>query len=314
MQTSNITSGNGGKERLKIFGHLGAFLTVAAWGSSFIATKVLMEDGGFTPVEVFLYRFTLAYLILLIFTFKHIRSNNWRDEFQFLICGICSGSLYFITENYALQYTTAGNVSLLSALSPIFTTLLMALVFRARIPNGVIIGSVVAAVGAGCVVMSHGEELSFNPLGDLLALSSALSWAVYAILVKRLTPHYSTFFVTRKLFFYGVITALPLLLIQKEPYHLYELFDISNPTYLLNFLFLALICSLTAYILWNESMKILGPVTTNNYIYMQPLATMVIAYFLLSEKIYLLGYIGCALVIGGLIIADKLDFNKLRKK
>ncbi len=312
MQTSQSPAGI--NNRPKIFGHIGAFLTVSAWGSSFIATKVLMEDGGFTPVEVFVYRFTLAYLILLLFTFKKLRANNLRDEFQFLVCGICSGSLYFITENYALQYTTAGNVSLLSALSPIFTTLLMAIVFRAKISNGVIIGSIVAALGVGFVVMSHGEGFSFNPLGDFLALSSAMSWAIYAIMVKQLTPHYSTFFVTRKLFFYGVITALPLFIIQKQPLHLYELFDFSTPTYLLNFLFLALICSLTAYIFWNESMKILGPVTANNYLYMQPLATMIIAYFLIDEKIYLLGYVGCALIIGGLIIADKFDFKKLKGK
>lgn len=307
MQTAKPATGN---RNFKIFGHLGAFLTVAAWGSSFIATKVLMEQGHFSPVEVFVYRFTLAYSILLLFTFKKIRSNSWRDELQFLICGVCSGSLYFITENYALNHTTAGNVSLLSSLSPIFTTLLMAIVFKARIAGGVIIGSILAAVGVTFVVVGKGEGLSFNPLGDLLALSSALSWAVYAIMVKRLTPLYSTFFITRKLFFYGVITAIPLLLLQKEPYHLAELFNLSNPTYLLNLLFLALICSLTAYILWNESMKILGPVTANNYLYLQPLSTMVIAYFMLHEKIALMGYIGCVLIIGGLIIADKLELKK----
>ena len=53
-------------------------------------------------------------------------------------------------------------------------------------------------------------------------------------------------------------------------------------------------------------MKILGQVTANNYLYLQPLVTMVAAYFILGEDIMLLGYVGCVLIVGGLIISDKM--------
>lgn len=293
------------KKYALLLGHVGALITVTAWGTSFLSTKILMADGGFTPVEMFVYRFAMAYLLLLLFTFKKIRSNNWRDELALALCGICSGSLYFITENYALQNTTAGNVSLLASISPIFTTILMAAVFRQRIAFGVGFGSVVAFIGAACIILSHGEGLEIRPLGDLLALSAALSWAVYSIAVKRLIPIYNSLFITRKMFFYGVLTALPLLLLQGPPYHLALLIDFSQPQYALNFLFLVVMCSMAAYIIWNESMKALGPVTANNYLYMQPLVTMIAAFFVLDEHIYPLGYAGCILIIGGLIIADK---------
>ncbi len=71
-----------------------------------------------------------------------------------------------------------------------------------------------------------------------------------------------------------------------------------------------LICSIAAYLIWNEAMKTLGPVTSNNYLYMQPLVTMVAGYFMLGENIYLLGYIGCVLIVGGLVISDKLKIGK----
>ncbi len=295
---------------LKTLGHLAALLTVTAWGSSFISTKVLMEDGGFTPVEVYIYRFALAYVLLLCFTFKRLFSRSWRDELQFFLCGICSGTLYFITENYALLYTTTGNVSLLSAVSPLFTTLLMAAVYKMKPGKGVIIGSFAAFIGVGCVIFSTplamGEGLEINPTGDLLALSSALSWAIYAVAIKSLIPHYSTFFITRKLFFYGVLTAIPFLLLQEAPSHIGELLNLAQPQYLLNLLFLVVMCSLMAYIFWNESMRLIGPVAANNYLYLQPLVTMIAAYFIFGEHIYLLGYIGCALIIGGLAVADKI--------
>lgn len=306
-----LSSGN----YLKILAHLGAFLTVCAWGTSFISSKVLMEEGGFSPVEVYTYRFTIAYLLILLLTFRKILSNNWKDELQFVICGICAGSLYFITENYALKHTTTGNVSLLSAVSPLITTALMALVYRIRAGAGVIIGSAIAFLGVAFVIFSHGEGLEINPLGDLLALSSAFSWAIYTIVVKRLIPLYSSLFITRKLFFYGVLSSVPMLLLtQKGGYHLGLLFDLSHPQFLLNMLFLVVMCSVAAYLLWNQAMKVLGPVSANNYIYAQPLVTMIVAYFIFGEEITILGYIGCALIIGGLITADKLKLGKDRLK
>ncbi len=299
--------GGGGK---KLLGHLGALVTVIAWGSSFVFTKVLMEDGHFSPVETYVYRFVLAYLCLLPFTLKRIFARNWRDEMQLALCGICSGTLYFVLENYALKLTSTANVALLSSMSPLFTALLFAIVFHTSLKKGVIWGSIVAIVGVAMVILAAplalGEGLKINPAGDLLALSSAVAWAIYGVGIKRLTPLYSTTFITRKMFFYGVLTALPLMLIGHEPTHLGLLFNLSQPQFLINMLFLVLICSVMGYVIWNEAIKILGPVSANNYIYIQPIVTMILGAIWLHETIYVLSIIGCILIIGGLIAADKI--------
>lgn len=298
------------RKNSKLTGHLGALLTVICWGCSFIASKVLMEGASMTPVEVYVYRFTLAYFMMLAFTFREIRSKSWKDELQMALCGICSGTLYFLMENYALMYTTTGNVSLLSSISPLFIAILLSIIYKTPMKKGEIIGSAVAFGGVALVIMSEsiskGLGLEIHPIGDILAITCALSWAVYSIAIKRLIPIYSTLFLTRKLFFYGLITSLPLLLLQREPLHLEVLFDFSRPVFLLNLLFLAVMCSSMAYLLWNESMKIIGPLATNNYLYIQPPVTMFAGCILLGETIYPFGYVGCALVLLGLIIADKM--------
>lgn len=291
---------------LKILAHIGALLVMIAWGSSFLCTKVLMIDGGFSPVEMFVYRFAVAYILLLFLTFRKIMANNWKDELQFLICGLCAGSLYFITENYALKNTSAGNVSLLASMSPIFTAVLLSVFYKTKMKFGTILGSIIAFVGVGCIIFSNGEGFTIRPTGDLLALSAALSWAIYTIAIKRLSPIYTSLFITRKLFFYGVLTALPLLLIQDSPLHLLQLFDFNHADYIANFLFLVLFCSVAAYLIWNEVMKVLGSVTANNYLYLQPMVTMIAAYYVLDEEIAVIGYIGCALIISGLVVSDKL--------
>lgn len=282
---------------------------MVAWGTSFLSSKVLMVNGGFSPVEVFVYRFIFAYCILLAMTCKKIKANNLKDEFLFLICGLCAGSIYFVAENYALEYTTTGNVSLLVSISPIFTTILMAFIYRFMPKPNVIIGSIVAFIGVACIIFSGDEEFEINPLGDMIALSASISWAIYTIVVKSLTPIYSSLFISRKMFFYGVITALPLLLIQDQPLRLWLIFDFNQPEFMLNFLFLGLFCSAFAYLVWNEAMKILGPIKANNYLYMQPLITLIAGYFILDERIFFLGYLGCFLIIGGIIFSEKIQFK-----
>ena len=291
---------------LKPLGHLGALIVMIAWGTSFLSSKVLMVDGGFTPVEVFIYRFVFAYCILLSFTFKKIMANNLKDELLLLTCGMCAGSIYFVSENYALQFTSTGNVSLLVSTTPIFTTILMAMIYRVIPKKNVIWGSLISFGGVTCIIFSSGENFEIKPTGDIIALCAAISWAIYTIVVKRLNPIYSSLFITRKLFFYGVITGLPLLIVQEQPLHLKLLFDLNQPTFLINFIFLGLLCSAFAYLIWNEVMKILGSIMSNNYLYVQPLVTMIAGYIVLGEKISFLGYLGCFFIIGGILISDKL--------
>lgn len=296
----------GNSRILLILAHLGAMITVIFWATSFLSTKVLMERGGFTPVEMYVYRFTLAYILLLCLTFKHIMCRSWKDELTLFVSGICAGSLYFVTENYALTLTSAGNVSLLVSTSPLFTALFVALLYRQKVKVGVWIGSAVAMIGVALVILSNGTGLDFHPEGDLLALAASLCWGIYSVAVRRVIPLYSSLFITRKLFFYGVITALPLLLLQKGPTHLALLFDFNHLDYMLNFLYLVCMCSVAAYLIWNETMKSLGSVMANNYLYLQAPVTMVAGYLFLGEHIFLMGYIGCLFVVGGLVISDKL--------
>lgn len=308
MSLNTITGKN---KSLALLGHLGAIVAVTAWGLSFISTKVLMEDGHFTPVEMFTFRFSAAYLVILAITItKAPFSHPWRDELRFAICGICSGSLYFIVENFALQKTTAANVSMLASISPLFTIALVALIYKTKITGGVIFGSILAFVGVGFVILSNGTGLEIHPAGDLLALCASLSWAIYSLVVKPLLPHYNGFYISRKLFFYGVITSIPLLLMQPEESHLHLLWDFNQSEYILNFLFLVMICSVAAYVIWNESMKVLGSVTTNNYLYGQPVVTMIAAAIWLSEGITWMGCLGCILIILGLIVTDHLPSIK----
>lgn len=299
----------------KLLYHLGIIFTVSVWGASFVSTSVLLQN-GLGPVEIYIYRFTLAYLILLLIDHRQMMSNSLRDEFTFMLCGLTSGSIYYIAENSSLEYASASDVSLITALSPLLTAMLIGILYKTERPSlGMWIGSTVAFLGVGCIIFkddaTRTEGMS-SVIGDLLALASAMSWAFYSLLLRRISANYSTTFITRKTLFYGVVTSLPFLAFQPD---FSPIDTILKPEVMGNLLFLGIVASLICFFLWSVSVKRIGPIASNNYLYFAPVVTMIVAWLVLGDKITALGYIGCALVIGGLILGDYLtDFMERFKQ
>lgn len=291
----------GGKA--KLWCHLGALFAVIAWGLSFVSTKVLL-DAGLSTIEAYIYRFIIAYIIILAAFHKHIRSHSLVDEMLFALCGMLSGSIYFILENTGLEYTLVSNVSLLTSTSPLITTLLVGIIYKGeRITGGTLFGSFVAMTGVACVIFNASFNLEVNPLGDMLALLASVCWAIYSIVLRRLTSHYDVWFVTRKTFFYGVVTALPFLFIDPS----FAGWSVLCRTEVWgNIVFLALYASLIAYVLWAQANKGLGSVKAGNYMYFQPIITLVASAIMLGEAITVVGSTGCVLIIAGVWLGDYL--------
>ena len=282
--------------------HLIAILTVSIWGLTFIATKVLIGY-GLTPQEIFFYRFLIAYAGIWIISPKRLFANRWKDEFWLMAGGIFGGSLYFFTENTALGITQASNVSFLICTAPLLTTILSLLFYKSeKATKGLIGGSLLALAGVGLVVFNGSVILKISPVGDLLTLLAALSWAFYSLIIRKMTGRYPTVFITRKIFFYGVLTILPAFLLHPlQP----NLDVLLKPIVLSNLLFLAVLASLICYVLWNVVLKQLGTVRASSYIYLNPLVTMVASMMILQEQITLFALIGAGCIVCGVYLAER---------
>ncbi len=193
-----------------IFYHLVAFLTVAIWGTAFVSTKVLMLN-GLSPAQIFTLRFSIAYVLMLAFNHRRLFADSWQDEAKMALLGITGGSLYFCSENEAMNFTTTTNTSLIVCSCPLFATLLVRLVYKDsnRIHIVQLLGSLLAFVGMIIVVLNGRFVLHLSPVGDALAFTACMCWAIYSLLMKSVTGDYSPAFITRKVFFYGVLTILP---------------------------------------------------------------------------------------------------------
>ena len=282
--------------------HLVAIFVVAVWGTTFISTKKLLSS-GLTPDDILFYRFLLAYIGIWFWGEKRLLSRSVKDEALFVLLGITGGSLYFLTENFALKFTHASNVALIVCVAPLFTAILSRLFLKnERLGLNFLFGSILAFMGVALVVFNGSFMLELNPWGDFLSISAALCWAIYTILLKDVSLRYSIRFITRKVFFYGILTILPVFC-----------FDALNTDKTVltrfsvwgNLLYLGLAGSLLCYFLWNMCLKKIGTIKVTNYIYAIPLVALVSSSFILHEKITWIALLGAGLILLGMFYAMK---------
>jgi len=294
--------------------HIAAILIVGIWGTTFISTKTLLLH-GLRPEEVFCLRFIIAYVGMWILYPKKFFCDNLRDELMMLILGISGGSFYFWTENTALLHSQACNVSFIVCTTPLITSLLSLAVKnlfpKSRVASGLgnirmtgwlAIGTVFAVIGMAMVIFNGQHSLHLSPLGDLLALGASISWAVYSVIMMDIAKKYDTRLITRKVFFYGLLTILPSFII--NPWDADFTILKETPVYL-NILFLGIVASLGCFACWNPVMKRLGIVTASNYIYLNPIFTLIGSILILNEKITPMSGIGSAIILLGVILAGR---------
>ena len=273
-----------------------AMLTVAVWGVTYISTKVLLNN-GLSPAEIMFMRFLMAYIAIWFVAPKTLFARTGKDEFLFLLLGLFGGSFYFQTENMALKVTLASNVALILCTAPVWTAILSHFLVKGqRLRRNLVLGSLIALSGVALVIFNGHFILNLNPWGDFLCMLAAFSWAVYTILLQKLDGRYSTLFITRKVFFYGLLTLLPVFLFSPPSFD-WSVFN--RPAVVGNLLFLGLVASLLCYIMWNNVVKRLGGVRANNYIYASPLVTLIASYLILDEPITWVALLGAVLIIGG---------------
>lgn len=278
-----------------------AVLVAFIWSTTFVFTKVLLLK--LSPLEILIYRYALAYLSFVAIDPKFERLKGWREEFKFATAGLLGVTLYFLAENYAIHFSTSSNVALLVVISPLITGILAHFMTDGEpITKPFLIGCLVAFAGVSLVILNGHFFLKLNPLGDLLAISASFVFAFYSILLKNLDKAYSATFITRRSFFYALITMIPLTFSPSFRWFPPVLF---RPEVALNLAFLAILASSFCFLVWNKVIWWLGAVKANNILYLVPPMTMACSAVILGEHITIFAVLGTILVLCGVYVSQK---------
>ena len=306
----------------KAFGYFIAAISVFFWGITFVCTKYLLRD--FTSLEILFYRFISAYLGLWLLRPKLIKIAP-KDNLLFALAGLTGVVLYQLTENIAIHFTNASNVSVIVSICPLFTAIISQIFLKEKhLSVWFITGFVISITGVTLVCLNGNTSLEFNPKGDFLALLSGISWGFYSMLISVANRrNYDPVCSTRRIFFFSVLMMLPLsfggwaLSFKGSEgadflQSLYFSFDkavnasrFSNPLNWLYLLFLGVVANGFCFAMWNKACKICGTVKINCALYLIPVVTIIFAFFTLGEKITLLGGAGALITIVGLFISER---------
>lgn len=288
----------GKRELGELSGHLIALATICVWGSTFIFSKTLLDV--FTPVQIMLLRFFVAYAVLWCM-YPKTEKTTARDNLGIFFMSLFADTVYFLCENNALRYTLASNVSILVASAPIWTAVLAHFFIKGnKLRKNTVYGSLIALVGVALVVFNGTVVLKFNPFGDMLSMAAAICWALYSVMITHYVHRFSSFFLMRRMTFFAILTTLPLAFFMGELNM--PLYEFADPHKLFCIAFLGIFGSGISYVTWNIATRRLGIVKVNTYIYVNPFVTLVTGALFLHEPITLMSVIGALLIICGVII------------
>ncbi|MCY7848096.1 DMT family transporter [Bacillus haynesii] len=299
------------KTRRETAGHLAAVITIFIWGTTFVSTKVLLED--FPPVDILFYRFLIGLIVLIIVHPHMLTFRSWRQEALFAVAGLCGVTLYFLLENIALTLTYASNAGMIVAVIPMITAVLAHFLLSGeKLEPRFFIGFAAAFTGLALIFFNGQMMLKLNPLGDILAAASAFVWAAYAILMKKISTFgYHTIQYTQRIFLYGLLFMVPALFLFDFRF---DASPFASPVNWLNILFLGAGASALCFVTWNWSVGVLGAVKTSAYIYMVPVITIAASVVILQEKLTWVAFCGGALTLAGLYISETKPKPQLKEE
>ena len=306
------------KNSQKAWGIILAAVSIFFWGITFVSTKYLLRD--FSSLEILFYRFIAAYLGLWVIHPK-FEKIALRDNILYALAALSGVVLYQLTENIAINYTNASNVSVIVSICPLFTAIISQIFLKEKhLSLWFMIGFIISITGVALVCFNGNTALEFNPKGDVLALTSGICWGFYSMIISILNKRkYDPICSTRRIFFFAVLIMIPLSLVgwgftslHPETQSFFFSFDkalnvkrFSNPLNWMNLLFLGVIASGICFTIWNKACEIVGTVKVSCGLYLIPVVTIIFAFLALGEEITLLGGVGAAVTITGLFISEK---------
>lgn len=286
------------------------------WAGAGIAVKEALLV--YPPLTLIVLRFTLAVFLMLVIGLIFRRNEilglqrvDKKDIPLFILGGLFQPFLYFIFETYTYQSFDSPTIAeaLLSTqpvLAPIFAFVLL----REHITRNNIIGIVLSTIGMLMLLLMGAENFTLgNPWGILLAFLTVSMSVSYSVVLRRIPSRYSPLSIV----FYVQSISLILFYILWGTTHLSPLTShlstfnaqLSTLNSLLAVLYLAVLASVAAFILFCYTVRKIGVTRANVFNNIRPVFTAILMWLMFDERLPVWKMIGIIVIIIGLFISQK---------
>ena len=286
-------------DKKKIISIVFLLITVLAWGISFLSIKISLTV--FPPVSLAFYRFLIAGAIqfLLIKMLGINEKIDKKDLPLLIVAGLTGITIYYILENNGLMRISANDASIIVAMLPVFTAIIEKFILRKKLSLITVLGIALSILGVFLVIGAKLEGGSL--IGYLLMFLSAISFAIYLIITKPLFQKYSDITIAFYQSIIGCIGFIPFLFFEEVKW---ELMDFNI---LINFLFLAIICSAIANYIYLYALNNTSVSVASIFLNLIPVVTFISSFIIYDEKLSGIQLFGALIVIASVTMVTSSE-------
>jgi drug/metabolite transporter (DMT)-like permease len=274
------------------------------WAGSFIVVDIVTKE--MDPIDLGFLRFLVATpLMILIAVVRKKPLLLPKKELPWLVVlGLTGVTLLYLFQFLGIHYTNAPTASVLINTNVIFIAILSGLFLHETLTRKRAAGIVLSFIGVFVIMFSDisKQELTFDNLffiGGILMLLSALCWALYSFVGKRLLKTYDEFVITTYAFGFGTLFYIPFVVL-----HLGPVLQQTSLNGWLAVLYLALTCSIFGYLGWYYALKHIDASKAAVFLNFIPLFTILMSFFLGTSLTWFF-LLGAALIIYGVYLTQR---------
>lgn len=286
-------------DKKKIISIVFLLITVLAWGISFLSIKISLTV--FPPVSLAFYRFLIAGVIqfLLIKMLGINEKIDKKDLPLLIVAGLTGITIYYILENNGLMRISANDASIIVAMLPVFAAIIEKFILRKKLSLITVLGIALSIIGVFLVIGAKLEGGSL--IGYLLMFLSAISFAIYIVVTKPLFQKYSDITIAFYQSIIGCIGFIPFLFFEEVKW---ELMDLNI---LINFLFLAIICSAIANYIYLYALNNTSVSVASIFLNLIPVVTFISSFIIYDEKLSGIQLFGALIVIASVTMVTSSE-------
>ena len=276
-------------------------IAVLIWSLNITVTRYVAEF--ISPISISFYRWLIAFVLMSPFVLLSVwkyRTEIRQHAWQFALLGACGMVFYQGLAYSAAHYTTATNMGIINAFTPIFTIFISIFILKEMPTRYAVIGGILSFLGL-LYVMSQGNLQSLMHLaghwGDLLMILAVFLYAFYGVFLKKWQIQIP------------LLTSLYVQIAFALLFHLPFVFvlglDAINSQNVGSVLYAGVFPSIVAPLVWMMAVQYIGPNRTSIFMNVMPIGTALIAYFWLNEAWTIYHTIGGVIILLGIALAQK---------
>jgi drug/metabolite transporter (DMT)-like permease len=285
----------------KVLGLLSGLTAAAIWGGMYVVSKVVMQV--IPPFSLIVLRLALGILTLAIIV---ILRKSWkvthRQFWGIFGVGMVGYGVSLGFQFVGTELSTAANGALVTSATPAFVLLFAALLLAEKITGRRLLALVIATAGVVAVIDPRNAMVSPNFFwGNICLVAAALTWALYSVLIRKVTQETDVLTTTLIAFIGGLPVCLPLSgwEVATQGFHAVSLGVVGG------ILFLGIISTALAMVLWNYTFAVLEAGVASLTFFAQPVVGTLLSVLFLKESITPWFIMGGALIGVALLIASK---------